>query len=196
MIAWMALYLTFISYLPIKVDRYFIPILVPISFLLTYSLDSLCNFIKEKLEDYKLKKINKTTIINIALIIFAVLLVMNAYLNIEYSISHTTHKTYNNFHKNTYNGAYRDYENVAEYLMNYDPDYIHKNISTDRHKRFHDWFLNMNTTRYYIDAYEYDKYHELDSTKSDYLILDQKIDFENYTHIYKKGRCNLYKLNT
>lgn len=196
MIAWMALYLTFISYLPIKVDRYFIPILVPISFLLTYSLDSLCNFIKEKLKDYKLKKINKTTIINIALIIFAVLLVMNAYLNIEYSISHTTHKTYNNFHKNTYNGAYRDYENVAEYLMNYDPDYIHKNISTDRHKRFHDWFLNMNTTRYYIDIYEYDKYHELDSTKSDYLILDQKIDFENYTHIYKKGRCNLYKLNT
>lgn len=193
MIAWLALYIIFISYLPIKVDRYFIPVLVPISFLLIYSLDSLCNFIKEKLKDYKIKKINKTTIITIVLLIFAAMLVMNAYSNIEYSIYHTTHKTYNEFDKNTYNGAYRDYENVAEYLMKYDPDYIHKNISTDRPKRFHDWFLKTNTTRHYLNIGEY---HLLDSTKSDYLILDQKIEFENYTHIYKKGRCNLYKLNT
>ena len=121
------------------------------------------------------------------------MLVVNAYFNIEYSIYHTTHKTYNEFDKNTYNGAYRDYENVAEYLMKYDPDYIHKNISTDRPKRFHDWFLKTNTTRHYLNIGEY---HLLDSTKSDYLILDQKIDFENYTPIYKKGRCNLYKLNT
>ena len=37
-----------------------------------------------------------------AIVTVAVLLVMNAYLNIEYSISHTTHKTYNNFHKHTF----------------------------------------------------------------------------------------------
>ena len=192
LIAWMVLYLIFISYIPIKVDRYFMPILVPISFLLIYSLDSLCNFIKEKLKYYKIKKINETAIINIALLILAVMLLMNAYSNIEYSTSHTNYNTYNDFYKNTYNGAYRDYENVTEYLMNYDSDYAHKNITTDRSKRFHDWFLNMNTTTYHLKINEY---HLLDSTKSDYLIIDQKIKYENYTPIYKKGRCTLYKLN-
>ena len=191
--AWLLFYLIFISFIFMKVDRYFIPVLIPITYILIYYFERVLKFINQFFERFEnpISKINsKLNISNILIVLFIMILMFNAFHMTEDNIKNTNGDTYNEFLKNTHNGAYYDYKNVSDYLIRYDSNYQSKNITTDGSFRFYDWFLNKPTDSINLNFKDISLF---DSCGSDYIILDRSHNFENYTEIYKHGNSHLYE---
>nr|WP_294998586.1 glycosyltransferase family 39 protein [uncultured Methanobrevibacter sp.] len=177
MFAWFVFYLIFISYINIKMERYFMPLFVPICYFLVYSFENILNFFKINLTDKKIG-LNKNTVVKTILILLIISLMFNAFSTINH-----------NFEKEYYDG-YNDYQSTTSFLMKHDSHYMDKNITADRFHRYYSWFLNVPTQT--IDTKQY-PLSKFDSCGSDYIILGEKVKFENYTRIYHKGVSHLYE---
>lgn len=181
-VSWMMIYFVFINYIDIKVYRYFLPILVPIAYLFALSLESIVftiyKFIKNE------NKHLKDFILKIVPILFIILLLSSIYITLD---TYDVKENYHNYFK-----IYDDTKHTSKYLMKLDKNYMEKNITTDHRDRFYNWFLKRGTNS--IDNL-YEPLHLFDESKSDYLLLNESVDFENYTEIYHHGRSHLYVNN-
>lgn len=111
MLLWIGIYIIMHSYHPVKVDRYIIPILIPLTYFVTTSIQFI---LKDK------KKVL------IALLIILILMIpVNA--NYLSSITHENQHTH-------------EEKVAAEWLDQYDPNYKSYNISSDRGVVF-SWYL-------------------------------------------------------
>lgn len=180
MLAWFTFYLVFISYINMKMERYFMPLFIPVCYLVVFSMDGLFEFFNIDLSRRKEFKLNRENVAVIVSLLFIVLLLFSAFATVNHNFDGVYIKRYNN------------YQNVTDYLMEYDPDYMDKNITTDRFHRFYSWFLNKPTD--HIDTKIY-PLSSFDSCNSDYVIIGQKYKFENYTQLHHRGECYLYERN-
>ncbi len=111
MFLWIGIYLIMHSYHPVKVDRYIIPILVPLIYFVTMSIE---HYIKDK------KKILTAMII---LLIIIIPINASYIISISQENQHTTEEKI-----------------AAEWLNDYDENYSYYNISSDRGVIF-SWYL-------------------------------------------------------
>ncbi len=128
MFLWIGIYLILHSYHPVKVDRYIIPIFIPIIY---YMSQAVINIVKTIPERYKNRnpKISK----NSALIIISIILLLLIPINALYldSITHpNAHST--------------EEESSATWLSSYDPDLHDKILSSDRGVAY-SWYLDKYT---------------------------------------------------
>jgi hypothetical protein len=172
MFSWMIFYLTFISFINVKGVRYFVPVLIPLIYMMLYFLQSLITAIGNVLKNNN----SKNLFLNVFTVFFVVLILISAYASLEQ-------------YSENYDNRYHEIEDVSDFLMNYDSEYYSKNITTDGNFRYYDWFLQMNNDHIVF----YDNVSVFDSTGSDYLILSEEYNFENYTEIYNKGDIYLYE---
>lgn len=111
MLLWIGIYIIMHSYHPVKVDRYIIPILIPLTYFVTTSIQFI---LKDK----------KKVLIALLIILILMIPVNASYLN---SITHENQHTH-------------EEKVAAEWLDQYDPNYKSYNISSDRGVVF-SWYL-------------------------------------------------------
>ena len=193
-IAWFIFYIIFISYLFMKQPRYFMPAMIPVIYFIVYSLDFFKKLITNHCYNSE-RNYDAEKIINIFLLILVALFIVNALIVIHDDFNNSDSYSYNEYLKNTHNGAVKDYNYVVNYLADHDPDYKFKNITTDNPKRIYDWIFKFNTTKS-IEVTKQDP-KLFDSCGSEYIIINYpvKVKLENYTKIYNHGRARLYELN-
>lgn len=111
MLLWIGIYIIMHSYHPVKVDRYIIPILIPLTYFVTTSIQFI---LKDK----------KKVLIALLIILILMIPVNASYLS---SITHENQHTH-------------EEKVAAEWLDQYDPNYKSYNISSDRGVVF-SWYL-------------------------------------------------------
>ena len=111
MLLWIGIYIIMHSYHPVKVDRYIIPILIPLTYFVTTSIQFI---LKDK----------KKVLIALLIILILMIPVNASYLS---SITHENQHTH-------------EEKVAAEWLDQYDPHYKSYNISSDRGVVF-SWYL-------------------------------------------------------
>lgn len=111
MLLWIGIYIIMHSYHPVKVDRYIIPILIPLTYFVTTSIQFI---LKDK----------KKVLIALLIILILMIPVNTNYLS---SITHENQHTH-------------EEKVAAEWLDQYDPNYKSYNISSDRGVVF-SWYL-------------------------------------------------------
>lgn len=111
MLLWIGIYIIMHSYHPVKVDRYIIPILIPLTYFVTTSIQFI---LKDK----------KKVLIALLIILILMIPVNASYLS---SITHENQHTH-------------EEKVAAEWLGQYDPNYKSYNISSDRGVVF-SWYL-------------------------------------------------------
>lgn len=111
MLLWIGIYIIMHSYHPVKVDRYIIPILIPLTYFVTTSIQFI---LKDK----------KKVLIALLIILILMIPVNTNYLS---SITHENQHTH-------------EEKVAAEWLGQYDPNYKSYNISSDRGVVF-SWYL-------------------------------------------------------
>lgn len=111
MLLWIGIYIIMHSYHPVKVDRYIIPILIPLTYFVTTSIQFI---LKDK----------KKVLITLLIILILMIPVNASYLS---SITHENQHTH-------------EEKVAAEWLGQYDPNYKSYNISSDRGVVF-SWYL-------------------------------------------------------
>lgn len=111
MLLWIGIYIIMHSYHPVKVDRYIIPILIPLTYFVTTSIQFI---LKDK------KKV---------LIALLIILILMIQVNANY-LSSITHENQHTHEEKV----------AAEWLGQYDPNYKSYNISSDRGVVF-SWYL-------------------------------------------------------
>jgi hypothetical protein len=163
MILWIGIYLIMHSYHPVKVDRYIIPILVPITYCMTQSLSYL---LKEK------KKII------IALLIILVIMIP---INTSYIISIT--------HENEHT---HEEKIASQWLKEYDTNYENYNLSSDRGVVF-SWYLKKyvyTTIPRVLEANNESLVDKLNSIEAKYYIdsTSNTTNITGYHCIYDNGK--------
>lgn len=161
-LAWLFIFIIFLSFITIKTVRYLIIAIPPIVYFLLLSIERIC---------YNFKDSNKFKLV---LIILAVIL---AVFSLTYNYTDLDVDERNN----------TDLGNVYDYLVKLEPDYISKNLSSDYSygSRFGTWELKYDV--------KYVKFHDLDSSNSDYIISKRDMNLKNYTDIYHSGKIHLYQ---
>jgi hypothetical protein len=174
---WMLIYLAFISFISIKVHRYFLPALVPVTYFGVLAIDSILDFSCEFSDSEEFRQ----KVIKIVPIVFIALLMLSAAFSLDHMDENKMNKKYAKI--------YKDANDTTSYLKNADKDYMDKDISTDHRSRFYNWFLQKNTSM--VDNL-YEPVSKFDESGSDYLFLNESVEFENYTEVYHHGNSYLY----
>ena len=174
MILLMGIFIILHSYHPVKVDRYIMPILIPITYYMTIAIKQ----ITQKLHHNK-----KTPLIILCIILIILIPINCSYItSLQHENPHTTQE-----------------KNASQWLKNYDKDYTTKNISSDRGVVF-SWYLKKytyttiervlkNTNQTLID--------KLDSINATYYIdsSSNMTQIDNYHIIYEdKNQYNTLKI--
>lgn len=162
-LVWLVVLVVFLSFITIKGFRY-----------LVIALPALVYFILLALETI-FYKVKDTNYFKVALIIVMIVLAV-------YSLTFTFGEF--NFADERNN---TDLGNVYDYLVKMEPDYVSKNLSSDYSygSRFGTWELKYDV--------KYVKFHDLDSSNSDYIISKRDANLQNYTDIYHSGKIHLYQ---
>ena len=178
-VSWMCVYFIFISFINIKLPRYLLPVFIPVTYLFVLSLESILTSIYNafKKDNENLKII----ILKIIPIIFIFILLCTTYVTID------TTNDIGQYTKNSKN--YIGTQHVSNYLMKFDKNYMDKNITADLTCRYYNWFLKRPTNS--INN-QFEPISKFDESKSDYLLLNESVKFENYTDIYHYGIHHLY----
>lgn len=166
MILWMGIFIILHSYHPVKVDRYIIPIMVPITYFITQSLT------------YLLK--DKKRIIITLLIILIIIIPINA--------SYLTSITQENPHTHEERAA-------SQWLKDYDENLTNYNISSDRGVVF-SWYLKKyvyTTIPRVLEANNESLTDKLDSINAKYYIdsTSNTTSIEGYRCIYNNNKENI-----
>lgn len=176
--SWMILYLVFISYISMKVNRYFLPVMVPICYFLLLAYESIINLLNRLFDNNNLIK----SIIKLLPVILILVLILSTCLTISYLDENGENRRYSKI--------YYDTMNTTDYLIKLDDNYMDKNITVDHRDRFYNWFLQRNTSQ--IDN-NYEPVSLFDRSNSEYIFLNESVDFKNYTQIYHHGDSYLYQ---
>ena len=166
---WFMTFLIFHSIYTIKDDRYFVTMVMPITYFLVLGL----NEISSRL-NYKIRNINISTILSAILIIFLLVSTVNYVSNIPNENVLTKEKV--------------DCTVLASnWLKNYDPEYENKIIYAD-YSSYFSWYLMMNviTMPYFEDGKPY--YYQPKDYNADELAID-------YNNELKKNNADYYFSN-
>ena len=172
MLAWIVFYFVFITYISIKLERYALPMMIPLIYFIIFSIEGIVDHIDYAYPEDE-SRFSKRNLTTIAILLFVFILMAGAISTVNYNFG------------NEYNHRYNDYENVT--------DYMEKNITADRFHRYYSWFLDRPVD--VIDPLQ-QPLSAFDSCGSDYILLYKSYKFENYTQIYKKGVSHLYVKNS
>ncbi|MEE3324741.1 MAG: glycosyltransferase family 39 protein [Methanosphaera sp.] len=169
MLLWIGIYIIMHSYHPVKVDRYIIPILIPLTYFVTTSIQFI---LKDK------KKVL------IALLIILILMIpVNA--NYLSSITHENQHTH-------------EEKVAAEWLGQYDPNYKSYNISSDRGVVF-SWYLKKyvyTTIPRVLEANNESLIDKLNSIEAKYYIdsTSNTTNIAGYQCIYDNNKDTRVKI--
>lgn len=171
MILWMGIYIILHSYHPVKVDRYIIPILVPLTYLVTSSIQFL---LKER----------KKVVIALLIVLILMLPINACYIgSITQENQHTTEE-----------------KAAAKWLEEYDSNYAEYNLSSDRGVVF-GWYLKKyvyTTIPRVLEANNESLVDKLDSIEAKYYIdsTSNTTNITGYHCIYdnkKDTRLKIYE---
>ncbi len=167
MLAWFLVYFIFFTFLNIKVNRYIITVFPAFIYFAIYALSHILDWAKEHKLEFKSKNI--LSIIPIILIVFCIFSAMSFPATVNYN---------EDFNKNKV---------IADYLIDYDPDYASKEVAVF-HQRSLNWFLKTNTVALTDDQLDY-----LESSNITYYISDDNFKLENYTMIHQENGLYLFE---
>ena len=159
-LAWILFPLIFQSYYDIKVDRYIIPSLIGITFFIISSL----YLIQSKFQKEKL--------FNGIYLILIVFLLCSSFTFV------------NNFEDTN---EFKNQELIADFLIEYDPDYKDKSIGA-YNIRPYTWFFSKN-----ILAIPSSEPYKLDTNNVTYYISNIELDLDNYDLIKSNDHFYLYE---
>ncbi len=187
MFLWIGIYLILHSYHPVKVDRYILPIFIPLIYFMCLSLEKITWRIPERFTQQH-PKISKNSLLIVLVIILILIIPINAlYIN---SITHPNPYT-------------QQEQTSASWLMDYDGNLQDNIISSDRGVAY-SWYLDKYTystiprvleannqtledslkeinATYYIDSRS-----RLDSINGYHVIYDNH-NYENPVKIYERN---------
>lgn len=188
MLAWFLVYFIFFSKITIKSDRYMINCIPPIVYFVVWSLECILMTIQER---FDFKKIFKSTYIDnttfrfsktsrgnalkIALIAVTVLLMFGA-LTFHIDWRYTGHDN-------------KEFNDLYDFLVDYDPDYMSKNISANNSycARYGTWYLHSNI--YFNKTFGVDPV-------DDYVVTLGELYSRDYDLIYRSGNdLRIYERN-
>lgn len=163
MVLWMGIFIILHSYHPVKVDRYIIPIMIPLTYMMTRAVTIL---LKDK------KRI---------LAALTIILILMLPINAGYLMSITQENPHTH-----------EEITVAEWLEQYDPNYSNCNISSDRGVVF-SWYLKKyvyTTIPRVLEANNESLIDKLDSVNAKYYIdsTSNTTNITGYTCIYDNNR--------
>ncbi|WP_303738175.1 glycosyltransferase family 39 protein [Methanobrevibacter thaueri] len=184
-------YLIVFSLMDIKTERYILPTFPALVYFVIYSLNQVFNFIgnnfdsptfnKDKSEDNSYFLSRFLTIIFIILLLF---MIFNFPSTVEYD------------------DMALQIDSVANYLINYDENFMDKEIGSSGGLRFYEWYFKNEVDLVNIPGSHADRLvgigfelKEFNQTKYDYIITTAKWQHENYTKIYHEGATSLYERN-
>lgn len=170
MLAWFLVYFIFFTFLNIKVNRYIITVFPAFIYFVIYALNDILDWARK----FKFLEFKKQNLLNIIPIILIVFCIFSAF-----AFSSTVH----------YNEDFNRNKAIADYLMEYDPDYTLKEIAVFN-QRSYNWFLKDNTIALTDEQLDY-----LESSNITYYISDGNFNLDNYTMIYQKEGLYLYERN-
>ena len=171
MLAWFLVYFIFFTFLNIKVNRYIITVFPAFIYFVIYALNEILGLSK-RFKFFEFKKQNLLNAIPIILIVFCIFS--------AFTFTSTVH----------YNEDFNKNKGIADYLMEYDPDFASKDIAVFN-QRSYNWFLKEYTIPLTDDQLDY-----LESSNITYYISDDNFDLVNYTMIYQKEGLYLYERNS
>ncbi|RAP44879.1 MAG: hypothetical protein BZ135_07560 [Methanosphaera sp. rholeuAM6] len=163
MVLWMGIFIILHSYHPVKVDRYIIPIMIPLTYMMTRAVTIL---LKDK------KRI---------LAALTIILILMLPINAGYMMSITQENPHTH-----------EEITAAEWLEQYDPNYSNRNISSDRGVVF-SWYLKKyvyTTIPRVLEANNESLIDKLDSVNAKYYIdsTSNTTNITGYTCIYDNNR--------
>ena len=179
MFYWFLVYLTFVTYYHIKVDRYFMPALPSVAYGIILSLTLIFGRIKTP----KMEKIKMIVPIGLVCLI---LLCSGAF-----ALSNSPHTFNNHMHENFATAASEE-KAVGDWLASHDPQYANKTIWADRGGDM-SFILKVEipSTEKTSNATNFTE--EMASKNVTYFIAkDNKTIGEPYTEIYHNGEVHLY----
>lgn len=169
MLLWIGIYIIMHSYHPVKVDRYIIPILIPLTYFVTTSIQFI---LKDK----------KKVLIALLIILILMIPVNTSYLS---SITHENQHTH-------------EEKVAAEWLGQYDPNYKSYNISSDRGVVF-SWYLKKyvyTTIPRVLEANNESLIDKLNSIEAKYYIdsTSNTTNIAGYQCIYDNNKDTRVKI--
>ncbi len=169
MLLWIGIYIIMHSYHPVKVDRYIIPILIPLTYFVTTSIQFI---LKDK----------KKVLIALLIILILMIPVNTSYLS---SITHENQHTH-------------EEKVAAEWLDQYDPNYKSYNISSDRGVVF-SWYLKKyvyTTIPRVLEANNESLIDKLNSIEAKYYIdsTSNTTNIAGYQCIYDNNKDTRVKI--
>lgn len=169
MLLWIGIYIIMHSYHPVKVDRYIIPILIPLTYFVTTSIQFI---LKDK----------KKVLIALLIILILMIPVNASYLS---SITHENQHTH-------------EEKVAAEWLGQYDPNYKSYNISSDRGVVF-SWYLKKyvyTTIPRVLEANNESLIDKLNSIEAKYYIdsTSNTTNIAGYQCIYDNNKDTRVKI--
>ena len=170
MIILMGIYIILHSYHPVKVDRYILPVLIPIVYFMIKGLTDTITKINLK---------NKKIPLIILIIFLIILIPINA--SYIHSMAHPNHHAY-------------EEEKASLWIKNYDPNYSNYNISSDRGVTF-SWYLKKyvyTTIPRVLKENNNTLENKLNSIEAKYYIDSSSnlTSIEGYEKIYDNNQTN------
>lgn len=176
-LAWFLIYFIFFTFLNIKVNRYIITVFPAFIYFVIFALGEILELSKKydfldlskKFAFFESKTKNILNIIPIILIIFCIFSAFAFPSCVQWSEDFNDNKV------------------IADYLMEYDPDYSSKEIAVYSQRSLN-WYLRDGTIALTDEQLDY-----LEASNITYYISDDNFKLENYTMIYSKDGLYLFE---
>lgn len=187
-----AFYLIVFSLMDIKALRYILPTFPAFAYFVIYSWDQVLNFIGNHFDNSNLNKgkleVNDSHFLSRILTIIFIILLLLMIFNFPSTVGS--------------DDSAIQIDAVANYLINYDDNYMDKEIGASNGIRFYEWYFNKDVDLVNLSGSNADRLvylgfelNEFDQNKYDYIITNSKWHHENYTKIYQKDITCIYERN-
>ena len=172
-IGWFLVYFIFFSLINIKTPRYMIAIVPPLIYFIVLAVESILISFTNGKRPFEFKSKNSHRIAKILIIAAIAFLMVHAV-------------TYEVKDKNAENDN-KKLNKLFDFLVDYDPDYADKNITSDHtySARYGTWHMKKDVIRN-ITLFE-------GTPTEDYIVTNHTVELDNYNQIYKSGKIRLYE---
>ena len=172
-------YFIAVSFINLKCFRYLLPAFPGFVYLVIYSLDYICEFVRDGLdnEESLLKKFNKENIIpksdfrkNISKAVPIIFIIVCLFFAFNFTNTVEVNENGNQIIE------------LCDFIKEYDPDYQSKDIITLWDIRYFEWYLNKDIDKLDVDV------DKLDPNKYEYVItFDKPYDSKDYKKVINIG---------
>ena len=187
-----AFYLIVFSLMDVKAIRYILPTFPAFVYFVIYSLKHVLKFLENGFDNPNLSEnkfeVNNNHFISRFLTIIFIILMLFMIFNFTSTVE--------------FDDSALQIDSVANYLINYDDNYMDKEIGASGGIRPYEWYFNKDVDLVNISGSNAENWvflgfdlKEFNQTKYDYIITSAKWKHENYTKIYQKGATKLYERN-